>query len=44
MASQGKDQDRMGMMVGWGLPGKEAVIIDRWFLDCCLAEEPEKFV
>jgi hypothetical protein len=44
MAPRGKDQDRMAMMVGWGLWGEQAVIIDRQFLGCCLAEEPEKFV
>ena len=44
MAPQGKDQDRMGIMVGWGLQGKQAVIIDRRFLGYCLVEELGKFV
>ena len=44
MAPQGKDQDRMGMMVEWGLQGTRAVITDKQFLGYCLVEELGTFV
>jgi hypothetical protein len=41
---QGKDPDKMEMVVVWSFPGKRAVTIGRRFLGCCLAEETGKFV